>query len=619
MADITPVVTVPANKSLMLVDSRYRNIEDTPYDVNVTLSSALTARRLYYQTLSWSSPFFTHNLTNNEIRIQFRDDDNPGRVYVAYMMPWTMTKEYSGSTAELEPGSYGMFLYETLTDLRREGVNLMRHEVKVGGGHDILAYVDYNYSRGFTFYFEDITTRQATPFRVLDCSWIEKGHNIHGFGVFDPVTNKFRPALYSQPTDDQWMYSYTSDTTPTLLYTRFVTVSSKELTKDRVVQPFTASGAPNYNAQMAIFATNVQNSGVYHQDYEINDTSIISVRPGTQHQFFRITVTDEFGDVLLPGNPIAAFFQDTSIPLEIFHDYFDRSLNYYTHDLVNYLCFGKTISILSEEQRSILDDLGLDPETTSASTFFGYYRDAAFSPDPLHNYVKFRDIDRNVLLHQTDTYFYYRAWEKIGRSDLVPIVGAKDMQKAPLKDTNYTEGRFVMYPNIKTPFFAYVDWGTLTIFVNTPQTVSDPYELSIYLDINFENFDLQLITTERIGCNANPITFYSYGTHDIQAGNIKTSNISVPPYTYRIGIQYHTVLKVPVGTTDENFVCNIYYNNTIVNFSQNNVQHDPPQPPVQPSEILTVDLPKENYPYGPYNATVLNDDLLHQIEVINAF
>lgn len=602
------VVSIPPNKSLLLVDSRYRTLEDTPYDINVNLTSALTARKLYYQTLSWSSPFFTHNLTNNEIRVQFKNDDLPNRIYVTYMMPWTMIKEYASPTsAEIEPGSYGAYLYSSLNDLRLHYANLQYPDITVNGGHSVLANVEYNYSRGFTIYFIDGTTEQPVEFRILDCSWIEFGHYIHGYGVYDPATNKFRPALYSQPDAKQFMRSYTSDTTPTLLYTRYVAVSSKELTKDRIVQPFTAANAPNFNAQLAIFATDVKNSGVYHQDYEINDTSIISVRAGTQHQFFRIYITDEFGDILKPGNPIASFFQDTEIPIEVFHDYFDASINYQSHDLLNFLCFGKT---------NFYDPImplppGFDPNKEQISVFSGFDSE---SPKTIYDKGSFvGNLGVGMDQHLTIVW-YYSSWGAIGESDLVPVLGTKATFNAP---PGWGIGDFILIPQGTAPMSCKVNWGKIVTFTNTPQAdPSHAYKLSFVFILTFVDSNRHIIKTVQVGDYQFYYT-WEYGTTYIEYTLPSTmANITIPGNTYRIEGSIDTILWIdPAGAyIDDNFEYKVGFSNMVVYFSETgNI------PKLDPNTFLGTPLPTDSYPYGPYNATVLKDDLLHQMEVINDF
>lgn len=616
---VTPVITVPPNKSLLLVDSRYRNLDDTPYNLTVQLTAGLTGRRLTYQTLSWSSPFFTHNLTNNKIRLQFlRSDLGPEIVYVTYMMPWTITKQFAnpdGST-NIAPGSYAAYLTASLNDLRLEVNNLAPTPLMVAG-QPVEAVVVYDYGRGFTIYFQNTTTAEIEPFRILDCSWIENGHYIHGFGIYDVDTNKFRPPTYLLPKTDPSSYvsAYSSDTTPTLLYTRYVSISSRELTKDRIVQPFTSSGASNANlsAQLAIFATSYLNSGVYHQDYEVNDNSIINIREGTQPQYFHILIDDEFGNTLIPSNPLNGFFQDPNVPKSLYTDYFNPNINYQSHDLLNYLIFGKTSndSIMNPSARAGGTST---PSHVEASFFYGLNSAKNLTVrEAGQNQTKFIGVQlyNGGLGATINTLFYYGEWDTTGLSDIIPILGTKATKVSTFVDpSTISKGEWTMKPQGSKVYNVTLHWNNVQFSAsNAAFDVADAYILNLTFRLEYLDVDSKLISSVQIG-DTRTASFYGGNGHSYTV-NFPASyqlNVITPPGTYRIE-PYFTVNLITNVSTDSYFQASVYLSEIVMDAAVIAKQDNP----------FVIPIPEEDYPYGKYNATCLEDDLLHQMEIVTTF
>ena len=606
--DATPTISVPANTSMLIIDSRFRNLADTPYDMSVQLVQALVARKMFYQILSWSSPFFTHNLTNNEIRLQLEFDDKPGSVYVTYMMPWVMIKEFDGNLYEggiyddvpPQPGSYAAYLATSLNDLRPLDQNLARAGITVNGGNTVTAYVLYSRSKGFNIYFIDNGTGTITPFRMLDCSWIEKGHYIHGYGVFDPNTKKFRPAFFNQADDkDKFMYAYPSDAPPTLSYSRFVVVSSKELTRDRQVQSFSTSGVGHFTSELGIFPLNKDNFGVYHQDILIDNASVIPVREGTQHQAFRITVSDEFGDALIPSNPAAAFFQDTELPPQLFEDYFDDTINFQSHQLLNYLVFNNSQD---------------DPSTmaTQESTFVEYH-DVPWADVFVEIYTMHLKPDTTTTLNNN---VYYNTWTYTEQRDTLVVAADGSYYNQPSNHPSYTKQ---LYPANGKAFTATV---YLDLKINFPDGMpydpNNPTILTTTISMRPEgahssppegsNYPPPVVVTHKVGWPVNKFRFQETAIFEnaVFIGYRDSHHNIINAIEFTV-TQSLPVVQIQSSSSGKPTAVFNYANTKIVCRNQY-------EPTFRYSEI-----PTENYKYGKYNATVLEDDLLHQIDVIPSY
>jgi len=416
--DPPSVILVPPNQTSLLLGSRFRSLNESPYDFSTNLTAGVVARQFTYRMLYWSSSFFTHNLTNIEILLRFQNDDrntDPNLspyTYVAYMQPWTQITTFDGHEGNYNsfmneplPGSYAAYLQASLNDLRKYESNLAHFPVTVNGGHTITAKVRFNPSRGFVIWFVDDVTQEEVSFLMLDCDWINKGHFIHGFGVFDSVYQKWRPLFYNAPSAI-YRRAYYSDSAPTLLYSRYNIVKSRELNRDRRVQSFCSSQASeDFPQEIALIPNSYQKVGVYHTEYIGEDATVIPVRNGTQAQFVRITIRDEFGNDLISGDPIGNFMADPGVPYSVIYDYFDASSSFQSSNLLNYLIFQKLYEP-SPDSRT-------EPEANVVTTF--YYTTTTTSY-PWYNHTSYSPI-----------YFLpYYDWTVVGNLDDAVVVGLPD-------------------------------------------------------------------------------------------------------------------------------------------------------------------------------------------------
>ena len=667
-ADPNPVVQIPPNQSLLLLDSRFRALNESPYDFTSTLSAGLVAKQISYKRLFWSSPFFTHNVNNCEILIRFMNDDrnvdptvNP-YTYVAYMQPWVQIISFDGNDApsalgpsfmdDPKVGSYAHYLQTSLNDLRKYESNLAHYPVTVNGGHTITAYVRYNPARGFVIYFEDDDTKEQVLFDIMDCDWIKNAHFVHGYGVYDQKTFSYRPLFYDVP-NASYKNAYYSDATPQLLYTRYIIVISKELTRDRRVQSFSSAlAADDFPSEIAVIPTTYKNIGVYHQENIGEDATVIPMRDGNQPQFVRITIEDENGNILVSGDPVGNFLADQNVPAQLVFDFFNPDIGFQSSNLLNYLIFQRVFEP-SPDSRT-------NPEVLDMS-IFKYIAGANYTIPLTPNDLK-----------GTNTVFIpYVTWTTTG-----------------LKGGNETvDGSFVTWNDDAlhsemSPFVAYYSLKSNPPF-GKPYTPPDPSYQSIN-DQYLRFFVLNNVQQVMV------LTFTNaFALGEDHLGNVTMTVRAIPylidhnhpewhPYPYAneiddyklfeykdvlVGsgpfmenpmpqeIQWHTDFIPPEKIPLRSFFLTVQYeydgyyptdfnhqalvlSDIKVTFQRKNppppddtqpvpppVPDDPPgvsDPPYTVNDVY-IPIPKENYPYARYNTVLLDDDVIHDIAVVSSF
>jgi hypothetical protein len=385
------IVGLPPNQSLLLMDSRFRNPDDTPYNFSSFLTSALVAKEVYYKTLAWSQPFFTHNLLNNEIRFKLANDDAGDVTYVAYVKPWTIFKEYDGNPppAFFAPpvnGSYAADVTDALADARVITNNMVPANPTVNSGHTVTPSFLFSPSKGFVMFFTDDTTSLITPFLLLDSNWIARAHYVHGFGVYDTETEQF----LAPDTNGAFQNAYSSDAAPTLIYTRYVLIHSKELNRERRLISFSTANSDAFINELGVMSTSVQKSGEYHQSTVTTDSTVVSLREGTEPQYIRITILDEYGRDILVGNPIQSFLQNPDMPPDVIAAYFDSAQNFRSTEMINFFQFGQSTSFATNHfneyfQGSLSSRTNAAPGTsTSISLFYNTAGSVDDTECPIH-------------------------------------------------------------------------------------------------------------------------------------------------------------------------------------------------------------------------------------------
>lgn len=342
-------VVVPSNRSIILADSRFRkeDVFETPYNFRCDLSgTGIYAKELYYQKLYWNQPLFSHNNTNNEIRFKIKIGISMTPEYVVYVTPFVIFKEYDGNDplvdgvmAVPKPFSYAANLeYAFNNDVRF----LSSNQTLVNGtgqiqdplGNPVTIRVRYSAAKGFAIY---IPSPQNMGIRILPCSWISKGHFVHGFGIYDPAqsTNEMSPHTF-------FAGCIWSDTAPNLLPSRYIVIQSPELNKDRRLISFHNGNFANFINELGIFSINPENSGAYHEISVGDDATVISLRDEYTPQSFRISILNERGEEYRCSDPLGTLLQSGGIDPLVLQSYLEPSptAGRGNSTFMNYLVFG---------------------------------------------------------------------------------------------------------------------------------------------------------------------------------------------------------------------------------------------------------------------------------------
>ncbi len=347
------VVSIPPDKSVLWLDSRFRGKSEKPTDFSSTLSSGVVAKELIYKNLYWTMPLFTHNLTNNEIRFQVQGNDlGPNsQVFVAYIRPWVTFTQFDGNAAGGGPynppqtGSYGKEVEVAFADARLLESNYIPVTITVGGNNITFSCL-YNPSVGYLISCSDDVTGLPVNWRFADCNWISEGFNIHGFGIYDQTTQFMRPKYAD---NDEFFYQgYTSDSIPNLTLSKYFVIFSEQLTRERRLQSFknysdgTGTGNDLYNNEIATIPVLLSKVGKYNL-HSVSDGTVVSVREGSETQFARVFMLDNASRVVECANPLRNFLQDTLTPASIGQVVFDSAQNYRSSVMMDYLLFGNPI------------------------------------------------------------------------------------------------------------------------------------------------------------------------------------------------------------------------------------------------------------------------------------
>lgn len=318
-----PTQTVPPNSSFVLLDSKARDTSNDPNPCSFLAdlgNSASGARRIIHRLLQWSQPIYTHNLTDWELIISF-STDSFAQKYVCYMFPWYTFTNFSGVTKDSEdfavpdPRSYCAMVTEAL----QNGLRLIEAPT-VPAPPAAAARLECRYSRNRGLLIALDQRPDPDPadyFRIEPCSWLNIGHNIHGFGnqiEVSPGNYEYRmePRLFAKGVNN-----YFSSAAPIGIYTREVFVTSREICRNRKLTSFTnlRQGGETAATELTTVQCLFPNLNV-QKNYETTvDPTVINLRDGDNLQHMRINIIDEFGNIvesgLLSGNPFELFYFET--------------------------------------------------------------------------------------------------------------------------------------------------------------------------------------------------------------------------------------------------------------------------------------------------------------------
>lgn len=345
------VRTLPANKSLVVADSVYRDVSDrnqTPYNFICRLNgTALTGKEVYYQKLYWNQSIFAH--TNNSAELRFQVNGNTATTYVVYATPYLMYTQYDGNpqgTSFLAPQLYSyasnmeLALNGDVRSLTGGNMNLINAGsgvLKDANGFTMHPQFRYSPSKGFVFTFAPSVNGLIPVYtlRILPCSWISNAHYVHGFGIVNAASpTEFIPR-------DLWTVSYFSDDTPTLLPSRYVTIISPELNKDRRMISFQNANSSKFLNELAIFPLNPSYTGAYHTLVAGEDATVISKRDDYNPQSFQIAITDDQGEIIECDDILANLLGSTTVALADKYSFISGALvNRGNANFTNQILFG---------------------------------------------------------------------------------------------------------------------------------------------------------------------------------------------------------------------------------------------------------------------------------------
>ena len=398
------VRVLPANRSLVTADSRYRDINavesESPYNFNAKVSSAIVGKEILYQKLYWDQPLFAHNNLNNELRFQINND--PTVTYVVYATPFTIFTAYDGNapgTSFLPPKTYSYAdgMNQAFNgDVRLLSSNLILANLAQpfpgnlydANGFQMTVKFLYSPSKGFVITFTPSVNPLIPVYSILllPCNYIANAHFVHGFGIFDPYsgTNDFVPR-------NMWTSAYFSDDTPNLLPTRYVTIRSNELTKDRRMISFQNANTSRFQNELAIIALNPIYSGTFHSESVGDDSTVISKRDDYQPSSFRIQIVGEDGDVLECDDPINNMLGVLGSQYSFVYSYLPggTNVNRGNYFFMNVLLFGSSLANLFNPSPLTLTYLESEMIPSFPASILGGLSDPAgpFPNPPVNNFM----------------------------------------------------------------------------------------------------------------------------------------------------------------------------------------------------------------------------------------
>ena len=354
-----PAVTVfDANRAPLLLDSKYRDsvTSQSPYSFTAQLASNVVVSEMFYSKLYWNQPFFSHNALSSELQFQVKFPDNSlSEVYVVYAAPFMMFGEFDGNVdgtyfESPQPGSYADMMEKGLNyDVRLYTSNMTPITEGADTGriyHNVLPVVfrfRYSASRGFGMYcyVDNDPNQEYCQVKILPCQYVSNAHYTHGFGIFDANTSSFRPR-------GQFVETYFSDGTPTLLPYKYIVIGSVDLTRDRRATSFgvNASGL-NLTDEVAVFPLNAKKTGTYHVLTSGDDSTVFALRSNYTPSQVSIRMTTDSKSFISCGDPLGHLFGLSSMSVELKKAYLDPTSIWYGRgapSFINFLVFGTNIA-----------------------------------------------------------------------------------------------------------------------------------------------------------------------------------------------------------------------------------------------------------------------------------
>lgn len=315
-----PTVVRNANSSVLVIDSENNQKEErNPADIKCALHNDLDVKEIQYEKLVWSQPLFTHNCRNNLLLFEIVDvknqdytpDPAAGNPYFCLLArPWCEYHLFDGNdNGAVYQTPFGfsyaaMMEYLMNNQLRKtDDIRYLNDSTPTPGRpwyydetntiRDAQLYFRYSPTSGFCIYATDLADpTYSLALRFFPCPYFKRGHFIHGFGQFDYITREWLPY-------QGLVMAYYAESMPTLLPTRYITITSSALNHDRTLQSFASIGrGKQFMNELAVFPVSAQNNNRYNSITPEDDGTTISFRENYTPQEIDIQILDENGDIL---------------------------------------------------------------------------------------------------------------------------------------------------------------------------------------------------------------------------------------------------------------------------------------------------------------------------------
>ena len=212
-----PVIDLPANQSGLLIDSKGRQPNESPYHFQATLSTAVSCDAITYTALNWTQSIYSHTGESAAFMFDLLQTENPldgtptnhwypgysnggdylNTHYVCYHKPYQFYSEFDGNEdatsggpyKEPQPGSYAYDVETALnTDVRVTNNNLIpiNNTTLETLFPDLEFTFRYSKSQGFRLvatYTNFLENTVTCAVRIWPCPSLQIGHRVHGFGV----------------------------------------------------------------------------------------------------------------------------------------------------------------------------------------------------------------------------------------------------------------------------------------------------------------------------------------------------------------------------------------------------------------------------------------------------
>lgn len=299
----TTVQVLDLSESTITADSSFRPFpQASPGNFEITLQGAVRdGKRVHHQSISWCQSFYAHDANSMLLRLRVNTYIPPSAdpwLY-CFLTPYWMFTSPDGTNEEvpfgtIQNGSYAADLQAAL--------NTSMY-VSAPGVFSLAApatsfTVQYSRATGF------LITSNNLGFQILEASpWLQNANPVHGFGTYISASG---PIQYSSPTGPVGTYTQviSSDSTPTLIPTRYVGVVCPELAQRRQLSSFSnVNSAAFSSGETNVFPVSYAENGVWHTQVNPADPTIINMDPSNGIQKLSLEMYNNFGQTVGAQNP----------------------------------------------------------------------------------------------------------------------------------------------------------------------------------------------------------------------------------------------------------------------------------------------------------------------------